>query len=76
MSEFDEIEASIRDNNLPDDILERNDQAVARYSQEKETLYDNLDAGRKCEFNSKTAYSHNPCPSTPTTAHAKPTCAL
>jgi hypothetical protein len=44
MSEFDEIEASIRDNNLPDEILERHFQAIARYSQEKETLYDNLDA--------------------------------
>jgi len=44
ISEFDEIEASIRDNNLPDEILERHFQAIARYSQEKETLYDNLDA--------------------------------
>ncbi len=43
-SEFSDIEAQIRDQNLPDNILQRHFDTVARYHQNQQVLLDALDA--------------------------------
>ena len=43
LSDFENIEAHIRDQNLPDAILERHFETVAHYSKQRDTLLDHLD---------------------------------